>query len=463
MMQGRKKTIQVLGVSGTFMAGLAVIAKQLGFVVAGHDTACYSPMKEQLAAHGIPVTIGYDGVLPVADLYIIGNSISRGNPFLETILVQGLAYCSGPEWLYREVLAHKWVIAVAGTHGKTTTTSMLSWIMERAGYNPSFLIGGIAENFGCSARLTNSDLFIIEADEYDTAYFDKRPKFMHYRPKTLVINNMEFDHADIYTSLESIKQQFQYLIRTVPADGSIIYAHDDVNIRDVLTRGCWSKRQGFGGKSQTESWYFSGDGAHQSFDVGYAGKAIARLDWDLCGVHNASNATAAVAAANHYGVPAQEAVTALHRFKGVKRRLEHKGTVAGVICYDDFGHHPTAIAKVLSSLRHQLAKHAKIISMVELGSYTIRSGIMADQLYDALLLSDRVVLVNPASQSDFNWTEWGEDKPHITIVNTDEAVCEHVIEHVTAGDIVISFSSRNFHAIHATLKQRLLQTSEPVK
>jgi UDP-N-acetylmuramate: L-alanyl-gamma-D-glutamyl-meso-diaminopimelate ligase len=462
MVQRRKKTIHVLGISGTFMAGLAVIAKQLGYAVSGHDNACYSPMKEQLATQGISVTIGYDGTLPVADLYIIGNSISRGNPFLETILVQGLSYCSGPEWLYREVLVDKWVMAIAGTHGKTTTTSMLAWIMERAGHNPSFLIGGIAENFGCSARLTDSDMFIIEADEYDTAYFDKRPKFMHYRPKTLVVNNLEFDHADIYTDLESIKQQFHYLIRTVPADGSVIYAEEDANIREVLTRGCWSKRQGFGERAKTTGWYFADEASYQTFDIGYAGKSIAHVDWGLRGVHNASNATAAVAAANHCGVSAQEAATALHRFKGVKRRLEHKGTFAGVVCYDDFGHHPTAIAKVLSSLRHPLAKHAKIISMVELGSYTIRSGVMADRLYDALLLSDRVVLLNPGAQSSFDWRAWAADKPHIVVVDTDDAVCEAVVEHVTAGDVVISFSSRNFHAIHATLKRRLLQTSEQV-
>ena len=463
MVQGRKKTIQVLGISGTFMAGLAVIAKQLGYSVSGHDTACYSPMKEQLSSHGISVTIGYDEALPVADLYIIGNSISRGNPFLETILVQGLPYCSGPEWLYREVLVDKWVMAVAGTHGKTTTTSMLAWIMERAGHNPSFLIGGIAENFGCSARLTDSDLFIIEADEYDTAYFDKRPKFMHYRPKTLVVNNMEFDHADIYSDLEAIKQQFHYLIRTVPADGSVIYADEDVNIREVLTRGCWSKRQGFGEKSQTDGWYFSDQDGYQSFTVGYAGQGIADVKWGLQGIHNASNAVAAIAAANHYGVSTHQGAAALRQFQGVKRRLEHKGTVAGIVFYDDVGHHPTAIAKVLGSLRHKLAKHAKVISMVELGSYTIRSGVMADHLYDALLLSDRVVLLNPASQSDFDWREWVVDKPHIVIADSDEAICDNVVEYATAGDVVISFSSRNFHAIHATLRQRLLQTSERVR
>lgn len=463
MMQGRKKTIHVLGVSGTFMAGLAVIAKQLGYDVSGHDTACYSPMKEQLAAHAIPVTIGYEDILPAADLYIVGNTISRGNPFLETILLQGLPYCSGPEWLYREVLAHKWVIAVAGTHGKTTTVSMLSWIMERAGYNPSFLIGGVANNFGCSARLTDSDIFIIEADEYDTAYFDKRPKFMHYRPKTLVINNIEFDHADIYADIQSIQQQFQYLVRTVPADGHVIYAHNDVNIQDVLQRGCWSKQQGFGMQKQSDSWYYSGDRSYQSFDVGYAGKVMAHVEWDLCGAHNASNATAAIAAANHCGVAVQTAATALRQFEGVKRRLEYKGTVAGIVCYDDFGHHPTAITTVLSGLRHRLPKHAKIISLVELGSYTIRSGMMADQLYDALLLSDRVVLLNPGAQSDFNWTDWAVNKPHITIVNTETDICDQVIASATPGDVIISFSSRNLHAIHATLKQRLLQTSEPVE
>ena len=454
------KRIHILRISGTFMAGIALLAKQSGCNVTGHDTECYSPMKEQLLDNSIKVSLGYDDDLPTADLYIIGNAIKRGNPLLEKILIHGFAYCSGPEWLYREILQHKWVIAVAGTHGKTTTTSMLTWILEKNGKNPSFLIGGIADNMGCSARLTDSDVFIIEADEYDTAYFDKRPKFMHYRPKTLILNNLEFDHADIYKDLDQISTQFHYLIKTVPADGAIIYPEHDVEITDVFSKGCWSKQYTFGLKRDSTGWFYDGSDKYSQFSIGYGQRELGSISWDYIGEHNASNAAAAIAAANHYGVSVHDSITSLNNFKGVKRRLECKGTFAGVTCYDDFGHHPSAISKVLSSMRAATCKESKIIALVELGSYTMRSGIMAPELKTALESCDLAVIMLPKdSTTDFDWQEWSLPLENINMVNDMDCICKIVVSNALPGDTVISFSSRSFNKVHNQLRQSFLQTS----
>ncbi|MBT4885221.1 MAG: UDP-N-acetylmuramate:L-alanyl-gamma-D-glutamyl-meso-diaminopimelate ligase [Legionellales bacterium] len=454
------KRIHILGISGTFMAGVALLAKQSGCIVTGHDRECYSPMKEQLLKHDIKVSLGYDDDLPTADLYIIGNTIKRGNPLLEKILIHGFAYCSGPEWLHREILQHKWVVAVAGTHGKTTTTSMLVWLLEKNGKKPSFLIGGIAENMGCSARLTDSDVFVIEADEYDTAYFDKRPKFMHYRPKTLILNNLEFDHADIYKNLNEIATQFHYLIKTVPADGVIIYPENDAEITNIFSKGCWSKQHTFGLKDNSSGWFYSSSDKYSQFSIGYGQRELGSVSWDCIGEYNASNAIAAVAAANHYGVAVHDAVCALNQFKGVKRRLEHKGTFAGVICYDDFGHHPSALSKVLSSLRCAAIPGAKIIALVELGSYTMRSGIMAAELKDALAKSDLAIIMLPEeSSTDFNWQDWSMPLENISVAANMDDICERVVSNALPGDTVISFSSSSFNKVHTQLRQSFLQAN----
>ncbi|MEE3003287.1 MAG: UDP-N-acetylmuramate:L-alanyl-gamma-D-glutamyl-meso-diaminopimelate ligase [Pseudomonadota bacterium] len=456
-MFGAKK-IHILGISGTFMAGLALIAKQSGITVSGHDNDCYPPMKDQLAANDINVKLGYaDSDLPPADLYIVGNSIKRGNPLFESILLLGLPYCSGPEWLYHNVLRHKWVIAISGTHGKTTTSSMLTWILESLGYHPSFLIGGIPENMGCSARLTASNVFVIEADEYDTALFDKRPKFIHYRPKTLVINNLDFDHADIYSSLAEISKQFCNLIKTVPSDGSVIALDSDSAVAEVLKKGCWSKQQSLSTDKDSSNWFYSGNEDFSTVMIGYAKRDLATFNLKVFGEHNAKNACMALVAANHFGVPISNAASALNSFLGVKRRLELKGTYAGVRCYDDFGHHPTAIESVLKSLKVGLAPENKIFAIVELGSYTLRSGLMVSQLQKALSYSSMAYLLLASGvDSSYDWTKWADQHESVEIGFGMEDISKNICYTVRPGDIVISFSSRNIVKIHELLRDKLL-------
>jgi UDP-N-acetylmuramate: L-alanyl-gamma-D-glutamyl-meso-diaminopimelate ligase len=452
------KKIHILGISGTFMAGVAIIAKNSGFIVSGHDKECYSPMKDQLIANGIDVSIGYsDNDLPKADCYIIGNSIGRGNPMLEQILMNGLPYTSGPEWLQNNVLQNKWVIAVAGTHGKTTTSSMVTWVLEQAGFNPSFLIGGVVDNLGMSARITDSDVFVIEADEYDTSFFDKRPKFMHYRPKTLIINNLEFDHADIYSTLSDISKQFMNLVKTVPADGTIIYPEQELSIQNVLNQGCWSTIHSFYEGFNKVGWFYEGDRTYDSFNVGYSGKNLANINWKLLGQHNASNAMAALIAVNHVGVPIQVAAKALSNFSGVKRRLELKGVFAGVYCYEDFAHHPTAIKKVLECLSSSVADGANIYAFVELGSFTIRSGLMSSQLEQALRFAKKSwVGVASNVNVDYDWSSWAQKTNNTGFVNDINYLVDEISTMVKPGDIVISFGSRNTSDIFELLRNNLL-------
>lgn len=457
-MLSKGKKIHILGISGTFMAGVAVIAKQCGYIVSGHDKACYSPMREQLQKCDIPVITGYsDADLPAADCYIIGNTISRGNPLLEHIMMQGLPYTSGPQWLAENILQDKWVVAIAGTHGKTTTSSMVTWLLEQSGINPSFLIGGVVENLGVSARLSSSDVFVIEADEYDTAFFDKRPKFMHYRPRTLILNNLEFDHADIYNSLSDIAKQFSYLIKTVPADGMIIYPQNDKALQGVIQKGCWSKYQTFNNNHDGASWFYSGSGSYSNFKIGYDGREMATVNSCLLGEHNAQNSCAAVIAANHVGVPAAVAAKGVSSFSGVKRRLELKGCFAGIKCYDDFGHHPTAINKVLSCLRSDMAEGQRLFALVELGSYTLRNGIMSSQLEASLTLADRAWVAGVEEDNcSYNWHEWAANISHIDVAPEYSKLSDMLIENLNPGDIVVSFSSRNVSNIHDLLKEKLL-------
>jgi UDP-N-acetylmuramate: L-alanyl-gamma-D-glutamyl-meso-diaminopimelate ligase len=376
--------IHILGIAGTFMGSLALIAKQLGHTVTGQDQGVYPPMSVQLDEQNIHYTQDYDVTsMPKADRYIIGNALSRGNVCIEEILTKQYSYTSGAQWLSENVLRDKWVLAVSGTHGKTTTASMLTWILEYAGYNPSFLIGGVTEDFGVSSRLTTSNFFVIEADEYDTAFFDKRSKFIHYHPNTLVINNLEFDHADIFDSIKDIQKQFHHLIRTVPSDGLIIYPENNPFIHEVLEQGIWSETETLTNQQLHTTELGS------SFDVlGH------KIDWHLLGKHNMQNGLNAIYAAHHIGVPFNIACEALNSFKGVKRRLEVKHHTESITLYDDFAHHPTAIQTTLQGLRAKVADE-KIIAILELRSNTMKSGIHQQTLVDALKEADQILILRP--------------------------------------------------------------------
>ncbi len=376
--------IHILGIAGTFMGSLALIAKQLGHKVTGQDQGVYPPMSTQLDEQNIDYTHGYDlADMPKADIFIIGNALSRGNECVEEILTKQYAYTSGAQWLSENVLRDKWVLAVSGTHGKTTAASMLACILEYAGYNPSFLIGGVVEDFGVSSRLTGSNFFVIEADEYDTAFFDKRSKFVHYHPKTLVINNLEFDHADIFDSLKDIQKQFHHLVRTVPSDGLIIHPQNTQAIDEVLEQGLWSSEQILPAQQLKTT------DTGTSFDI-----EGASVNWHLLGEHNKQNGLGAIYAAHHIGVPFDIACEALNQFKGVKRRLEIKHKTDKITLYDDFAHHPTAIKTTLSGLRAKVGNDT-IVAIVELRSNTMKSGIHQQSLVDSLKDADQVLVLKP--------------------------------------------------------------------
>ncbi len=381
--------LHILGVCGTFMGGIAVIAQQAGHRVTGCDAQVYPPMSTQLQDQGIALTEGYgaEQADQGADVHVIGNVVSRGKqPLMEAILNRGLPYVSGPQWLYEHVLKDKWVLAVAGTHGKTTTSAMLAWILEYAGLNPGYLVGGVPLNFGVSARLTDSPFFVIEADEYDTAFFDKRSKFVHYRPRTAILNNLEYDHADIFPDLAAIETQFHHLVRTVPGNGLVVANGGDMNVLRVLGKGCWSEvayfaGPGFGWKAQPRE----GD----RFDVSLDNQPVGQVDWALMGEHNRHNALAAIAAARHVGVPPALAMEALGRFKNVRRRMELRGTVNDIAVYDDFAHHPTAIQTTLAGLRAKVGQ-ARILAVLEPRSNTMKLGAHKDELAASLAQADRV-------------------------------------------------------------------------
>ncbi|MEN8763461.1 MAG: UDP-N-acetylmuramate:L-alanyl-gamma-D-glutamyl-meso-diaminopimelate ligase, partial [Thiogranum sp.] len=346
--------IHILGICGTFMGGLAVLAREAGFEVEGCDANVYPPMSTQLQEQGITVKQGYSAghLDPAPDQLVVGNAMSRGNAAVEYMLNQGLRYTSGPQWLAEQLLQDRWVLAVAGTHGKTSTASMLAWILEAAGLKPGFLIGGVPSNFGLSARLGESPFFVVEADEYDTAFFDKRSKFVHYRPRTLVLNNLEFDHADIFPDLAAIQRQFHHLLRIVPGTGLLVVNADDGNLSSVLDMGCWTPVETVSAGASPAQWQaqpIADDGSH--FAVMLDGQSQGEVKWSQLGAHNVHNALSAIVAARHVGVPVQQAIEALNRFSGVKRRLEVRGEVNGVTVYDDFAHHPTAIASTLAGLR----------------------------------------------------------------------------------------------------------------
>ena len=413
--------LHILGIAGTFMGSLALIAKQLGHQVTGQDKGVYPPMSTQLDEQNINYAQGYEiADMPEADIYIIGNALSRGNACVEEILKKQYAYASGAQWLSEHVLRDKWVLAISGTHGKTTTASMLAWILDYAGYNPSFLIGGVVEDFGVSSRLTDSNFFVIEADEYDTAFFDKRSKFVHYHPKTLVINNLEFDHADIFDSLKDIQKQFHHLIRTVPNDGLIIRPENNLAIDEVLEQGLWSSEKTL--STQTLKTTKIGT----SFNV-----EGAKVNWHLLGEHNMQNGLSAIYAAHHVGVPFNVACEALNQFKGVKRRLEVKYQTQDITLYDDFAHHPSAIQTTLSGLRDKVGDET-IVAILELRSNTMKSGIHQQSLVDALTQADQVLILRPSN------TDWNIDalfNKHELFNSVDEIV--NALSHIPKGHFVV--------------------------
>jgi UDP-N-acetylmuramate: L-alanyl-gamma-D-glutamyl-meso-diaminopimelate ligase len=389
--------VHILGIAGTFMGGVAALAKAAGFRVTGSDRNVYPPMSDQLSALGIELTQGYgaEQLDDPPDIVVVGNTMSRGSPVIEAMLDRGIPYASGPQWLAERVLRGRHVLAVAGTHGKTTTSSMLAWILEHAGLEPGFLIGGVPSNFDATARLGTGSCFVIEADEYDTAFFDKRAKFVHYRPQTVILNNLEYDHADIYPDLASIRRQFNQLLRTVPGSGRIIQNGDDAEISAVIAEGCWTPRETFSLKSRDADWSSATvvNSSWGEFAVRRGGSEVANVRWPLLGEHNVRNALAAIAAAHHAGVAPAQAAAALGVFRGVKRRMEVRGVFGGVTVYDDFAHHPTAIETTLAGLRAR-RPDARIIAVVEARSNTMKLGVHAEQLASSLGAADAAWFLN---------------------------------------------------------------------
>jgi UDP-N-acetylmuramate: L-alanyl-gamma-D-glutamyl-meso-diaminopimelate ligase len=448
--------IHILGICGTFMGGIAVLAKAAGHRVTGCDANVYPPMSTQLEAQGITLVEGYaaDQLALNADIYVIGNALTRGIPLLEAILDLGLPYTSGPQWLAENVLRNKWVLAVAGTHGKTSTSAMLAWILEEAGLQPGFLIGGVPINFGVSARLTESSFFVIEADEYDTAFSDKRSKFVHYRPRTAILNNLEFDHADIFADLAAIETQFHHLVRTIPASGRIVANGNDAAIDRVLARGCWSELERFGIASGWQA--LPAAIAGQPRQVAFGGKPTGTLDWSQLGEHNVANALAALGAARHAGVPADRGLAALHDFNGVKRRMEVRGTADGVTVYDDFAHHPTAIATTVNGLRSKVGG-ARILAVLEARSNTMKLGAMKDALAASLAHADRIFCYS----ANLSWDPALALEPlgaSARVSDNLDVLIAEVSSEARSGDHVLIMSNGSFGSIHekllATLRMR---------
>jgi UDP-N-acetylmuramate: L-alanyl-gamma-D-glutamyl-meso-diaminopimelate ligase len=443
--------LHILGICGTFMGGIAAIAKAAGYRVTGCDANVYPPMSDQLAALGIGLTEGF-GAEQVAlrpDLWVIGNVVTRGNPLMEAILDRGERYVSGPQWLADNVLAGRHVLGVAGTHGKTTVTSMLAWILERAGRTPGFLIGGVPEDFPVSARFGEAPFFVIEADEYDTAFFDKRSKFVHYRCRTAILNNLEFDHADIFDDLAAIERQFHHLVRIVPHSGLII-AGPDESLDRVLAQGAWTPVERTG---RTSGWQAGQPAADGSFEIAWQGRALGRVRWQLLGEHNRLNALAAVAAARHAGVDPERAIATLGAFSGVRRRMEVRGCTAGVTVYDDFAHHPTAIRTTLEGLRHKVGA-ARILAVLEPRSNTMKRGVMKDALPGSLAQADRVYVYT----AGLGWDAGAVLAPlgaRVQCFAEIDALVAAISRDSLAGDHVLVMSNGGFGGIHKRLLDRL--------
>jgi len=452
--------VHILGIAGTFMGGIAAIAKAAGFRVTGSDRNVYPPMSTQLRALGIEYSEGYgaEQLDPRPDVVVVGNALSRGAPVIEAMLDRGIPYASGPAWLAGHVLKDRHVLAVAGTHGKTTTSSMLAWILERAGLDPGFLIGGVPSNFDATARLGSAPYFVIEADEYDTAFFDKRAKFVHYRPRTAILNNLEYDHADIYPDVASIRAQFHQLVRTVPSSGRLIVNGDDPELRTTLDLGCWTPCETFGLPGGGADWTAAELAGAARFTVLHQGVRVAEVEWSQLGKHNVMNALAAIAAARHVGIGPEAAARALAAFRGVKRRMEVRGVAGGVTVYDDFAHHPTAIATTLEGLRERVGA-ARIVVVLEPRSNTMKLGVHREQLAPSLALADRAWFLN---SPDLGW-----DLPAALQGMGERARCEASVESLVRGladdsrpgDQVLVMSNGGFGGLHEKLLAELSRRS----
>lgn len=448
--------IHILGICGTFMGGLALIARELGHTVSGSDANVYPPMSTQLEEQGITLMQGYETqhLKPEPDIVIIGNALSRGNPAVEEVLAKGLRYTSGAQWLLDYVLQDRWVLAVAGTHGKTSTASLLAWLLEDNKLSPGFLIGGIPGNFGVSARLGETPFFVVEADEYDTAFFDKRSKFVHYHPRTLILNNLEYDHADIFPNIEAIQTQFHHLLRTVPANGLVISHADDPYLEQTIKQGCWTPIEYFAGK-QNQHWQakpITNDGLE--FDVMFNSNKVASAKWSMLGEHNMQNALAAIAAARHVGVPAEMSVESLSRFKGIKRRMEVRGVVHDITVYDDFAHHPTAIHLTLDGLRKNVGTK-RILAILEPRSNTMKMGVHKNTLTESLSLADMTYLFQA---ENLNWDIGAglndNNEGSLQVFSSTQAIIDKVLLDAKADDHIVIMSNGGFEGIH----QRLLDT-----
>ncbi len=449
------KHIHILGICGTFMGGVAMIAKQLGYHVTGSDTNVYPPMSTFLENSGIKIIPNFDveQLQPAPDMVIVGNAMKRGNPCVEYVLENNLPYTSGPQWLHDNLLRHRWVLAVSGTHGKTTTTGMLTWILEQNGLEPGFLIGGISGNFGISSRLGNSQYFVIEADEYDTAFFDKRSKFVHYNPKTLIINNIGFDHADIFDDIRAIQRQFHHMIRTMPKSGLILSADSETTAKETLDMGCWSETQFLG---QDKEWFaerITNDCSQ--FAVYHHGEKVAEVHWNIVGQHNMHNALMAIAAAHHIGISVENAANALSTFINAKRRLEVKGEVNGITVYDDFAHHPAEIQATLTALRDKVGGGVRILAVLEPRSNTMKMGHHKGEIAPALVRSDHVFLLQP---DNIPWevaeiaancvqpTSWSAD------INK---LVDMIVKEAEPKDHILVMSNGSFGGIHQKLLEKL--------
>lgn len=456
--------VHILGICGTFMGGLALLARAEGHRVTGSDANVYPPMSTQLEEQGIELIQGFDvsqlgeNEDHAPDIVVIGNAMSRGNPCVEAVLNRGISYISGPQFLAEHILKNRWVLAVSGTHGKTSTSSMLAWILEDCGYEPGFLIGGVPQNFGVSARTGNSPFFVVEADEYDSAFFDKRSKFVHYQPRTLVINNLEFDHADIFDDLKAIQRQFNHVIRTVPSEGKIIWPKESEAIAQVIQMGCWSEQETYSNVHSKTAWStrLIAKDAHR-FELFFNGESQGILDWDLIGQHNVENATMAIAAARHVGVKPDAAITALVKFKPPKRRMELLGEVNGVAVYDDFAHHPTAISTTLQGVRAKVGD-GKITIILEPRSNTMKSGVHKDTLACSMALANEAYIYQ-AENIDWDLAAAMKQSSLPIIVLYDiEQIIDMVVSKSLSGDTIIVMSNGGFGGLHQKLLTKLSLT-----
>ena len=448
--------VHILGICGTFMGGIAALAREAGHTVTGSDANVYPPMSTQLEALGIGLTEGWDPAQldPVPDVVIVGNAMTRGNPVVEAVLDRGLSYVSGPQWLAEHVLQDRWVLAVAGTHGKTTTSSMLAWILEYAQLSPGFLIGGVPGNFPFSARQGAGTFFVVEADEYDTAFFDKRAKFVHYRPRTAILNNLEFDHADIYPDIDAIRRMFHQLVRTIPGSGRLIVRAPEPELDTTLAMGAWTPVERFGRSADAPWWVKAQSSDWSRFDVCEGGGPVGRVQWDLIGAHNAENALAAVLAARHAGVPVAVSCEALGQFRNARRRLEQFGVAGGVTLYDDFAHHPTAIASTIEALRGRVGA-ARILAVLEPRSATMKRGVHQATLAPSLAGAERIYLYAPA---DLGWDAGAAMQPlgeRVVIDDRIDSLVESIAAQVKPADHVLIMSNGGFGGLHQKLLRRI--------